>query len=434
MNKFTAISLIFQSTRGFAPSSPSPYHTVKSIRGGSSSLHYNPNDIDSFGSASYSEEIRPFSDEESESVRKRRMEMVSKLRKAFYSDNHTKEDHSKLSGNARPKVAYGSSIISNLPALSPEDLYDITSNDMPAVLPGYQYVWNIHLPEHCHMFHSILAKEGPWFFACLSEYNIFSDEPQYATLMRICDHRLRDEDGRIVLAVQAMDRLRVNKLSSTYMSIRTGDFQIWPEIELVREKLNGAFPTDQIEVDGQDECITQTVDPKSVTLAALAASAAESYRCRNFEYAPIYLTEKPKGPDNAHSLHANPNDSKATQMIKAGIKKQQEEEERKYEIDYLRVNELANYDALAYRSLIDASAVNAQAIKNFWTNTASEQQPNFVDEEELFAKLANHEVDSKPKFTIASQEATLLPLPDFSMYANSPSTEGVVMSECKHYD
>lgn len=359
------------------------------------------------------------------------MEMVKKIRKVFYSDTHPKEDHSKLPDrNAPPKIAYGSSMIHNLPALTTDDLHEITSKEIKAILPGHQYVWNIHSPQHTHLFHSILSKEGPHFFACLSDYDQFSKKTQYATLMRICDHRFRDEDGRIVLAVQAMDRLRISKLSSSYISL-TGDFQIWPEIELVREKLSGAFPNEQVICDEVEdsECLTQTVDPNSVSRAALAAAAADSYRCRNFEYAPIYLTEKPKGPDDAHSLHASPNDSKATKLIKEGIKKQ-EEEENKYETDYLQVIELVNYDALAYRPLIDAAAVNSQAIKNFWTNSASDNEDSdFADDEELFAQLVNfNAAPNSATFTIGSNEDAEFPT-NFETYANAPSNEGVAMME-----
>lgn len=433
INRITAITLAcLPQSFGFAP--PKSNNSWYGVRCRSSSwrLKYNPNDANA-PSQSLIEDVPPFSEHESESARKRRMEMVRKLRATFYSDTHPKEDHLKLPDrNTAPKLAYGSSMIHNLPVLTTEDLHEITSNDIKAILPGYQYVWNIHSSQHSHMFHTILAKdEGPYFFACLSEYDPFSDRPQYATLMRICDHRFRDEDGRIVLAVQAMDRLRIKKLSSPYISFQTGDFQIWPENELIREKLSGAFPNEQAMCDElQDtECITQSVDPNSVCNAAIAACAADSYRCRTFEYAPIYLTEKPKGPDDAHSLHSSPSDSKATQLVKEGIKKQ-EQDESKYEIDYLKVIELANFDALAYRSLIDASAVNAQAIKNFWTHANSDlEQSSFADEEELFAKLANFDdASNEATFTIGSNQKDQFPT-DFATFANAPSNEGVAMME-----
>lgn len=428
-NKFTAISLVClkKSTWGFAPS-----YTTKSPTSVRNSvgwqLNYNPNDVDSFGPHYYTDNLPPFSEHEDEASRKRRMEMVRKIRKAFYSNAHIDDETDLPDSNT--KVEYGSSVIRNLPVLSTEDMKEITSKDVTAILPGYQYVWNIHSPEHSHMFHSILAKEAPRFFACLSKYDVLSDEPRHATLMRIADHRVEDDDGRIVLAVQSMDRLRVVDLSSPYMPIQTGDFQIWPEIELVRENLNGAFPDENVICDGveDDGCNIKTVDPTGVIQAALAASAAESYRCRKFEYAPVFLSVKPKGPDNAHSLHSNPNDSKATQMIKDGIRKQQNEEHN-YKTDYLSLIELVNYDAIAYRSLIDAAAVNSQAIKNFWTVQESDQHQHMVEEEELFANL------SKPifyfedaSFTIDSTQGDEF-LPDFSTFANAPSNEGVAMME-----
>ena len=324
------------------------------------------------------------------------------------------------------------SVIHDLPVLDIKDLSIITGNDAKkcnAMLPGYQYKWNIHLTDHIHMFHSILAKDGQWFFACLSEYDIYNgDTTRYATLMRITDYRFMDEDGRIVLLVQAMDRLRVVDLSPSYL-IPTGDFQFWPEIELVRDNLNSAFPDKEDICTQPDdtECLDELVEPNSVTLAAMSASAAESFRCRNFEYAPVYLTEKPKGPDENKSLQNKPNDSKATQKIKDQMKKK--EDGNKYETDYLDVIELVNYDAIAYRSLIDASAVNAQAIKNYWMNQENDQQPIMVQEEELFANLSKSILDfRRATFTIHTNEGDEH-LPDFSTFANAPSNEGVTMME-----
>ena len=433
-NTFAAISLVclHQSTWGFAPSYTTKHTTSPtSVRPRSHvewQLNYNPNDVDSFGPDYYTDNVPPFSEYEDEASRKRRMEMVRKIRKAFYSNAQMEDGTNPPHNNA--KIEYGSSMIHNLPVLTAKDMEEITSKEVTAILPGYQYVWNIHSTEHCHMFHTILAKETPRFFACLSKYDVLSDGPRYATLMRITDHRFQDDDGRIVLAVQAMDRLRVVDLTSPYMPIQRGDFQIWPEIELIREKLNGAFPDDHVVCDGveEEDCNIKTVDPTGVSQAALAASAAESYRCRKFEYAPVFLTEKPKGPDDAHSLHSSPNDSKATQMIKAGIRKQQNEES-KYETDYLSVIELVNYDAIAYRSLIDAAAVNAQAIKNFWTIQESDQEQQMIEEEELFASLSKPILGSKDaSFTIDSTQGDDF-LPDFSTFANAPSNEGVAMME-----
>ena len=230
--KVTAISLVClqQSTWSFAPlyKARQPSDTIQSSI---SRLNYNPKDNDNTYE-SYTDDIPPFSKFESETSRKWRMENVRRLQKSLYSHTNQSENHSNL--------PYGSSIIRNLPALSSEETSTIIGKDITAILPGYQYVWNVHSSEHCHMFHSILASapRGPWFFACLSSYDTFSDAPRYATLMRITDHRFQDEDGRIVLAVQAMDRLRVAKMSSPHLTFQTGDFHIWPETELVKEKLN----------------------------------------------------------------------------------------------------------------------------------------------------------------------------------------------------
>lgn len=428
MYRLAAISLVClqQSTLpwGFAPSSPSQTTPQNGVHSSSFHWHlnYNPND-NPF--ESYTNDIPPFSEYESDSSRKQRMDMVRKLRKSFYAASNQSEDHSKLPG-ASPNMAYGSSVIRHLPVLTTQDVSEITSTEFTAMLPGYQYVWNIHSIMMSDMFHSILAREGPWFFACLSDYEFGG--PRYATLMRITDHRFEDEDGRIVLAVQAMDRLKVLQLSSPHMTFQNGDFQIWPEIELVREKLKGAFPEPD---KAENKDITETADPKSVSQAAISASAAESFRCRNFEYAPVYLTKKPKGPSDIQSLHNNPNDSKATQLIKAGIRKQNEENKAAYETDYLNVIELVSYDAIAYQSLIDPAAVNSQAIKNFWTNLASEEQQEsiFVDEEELFSDLGKSSVEFKQaSFTIESNQKNT-PLPDFDIFANAPSNEGVIMME-----
>jgi hypothetical protein len=311
--------------------------------------------------------------------------------------------------------------------LSTHDVSEIMSKDVTAILPGYQYVWNIHSARHIHIFHSILANDGPWYFGCVAE-ELSSRNPICATLLRITDHRFLDEDGRIVLAVQGLDRCRVVGKHGA-----TSDLQIWPEEELVTDKLNGALESSRSFFSSMsDEQLFEGMstnqpraDHATLSQAAIAASAAECYRCRKFEYAPVYLTEKPKGPDKTQALQSKPRDSNATKKIKDAIRNQ---EETKYETVFLSITELVNYDAFAYPSLIDASAVNSQALKNFWKNMSSKTQTEYIDEEVMFSSLMPEHGSKAASFTVDTEYCDQ----SFSTSRKLPptlSSEGVEMME-----
>ncbi|KAL3794314.1 hypothetical protein HJC23_012439 [Cyclotella cryptica] len=403
-------------------------------------LHYNPNDNES--PAFSDDDAPPFSALESDISRARRMEMVRRLQKTFYHDDSSSSASSKSQSSNSPP-----SVFSGLPCLTTHDTFQIMQD---SILPGYQFVWNIHSPENCHMFHSILAKDAPWYFGCISlpplhkndepqgdievdkvkscrfiQRQLVDDSPLYATLLRITDHRFQDDDGSIALSVQAIDRCRVLRLSSS-MPFFSADLQIWPDVELVKDHLDGALlssasflSTDnggQVIGEDGDDSWSRHVNPTTVSHAALAACVAESLRCRKFEYMPIYLTEKPRRPDNTQALASNLKDSKATTKIKDKLRQHEEE---KHETKYLDVVQLVSYDAFSYSSLEDASVVNARALESFWDNLKVSTQ-QYSTEEELFSDLVDSNFQSTTRSSNFQHQATFFP-----SSANSPNTYSI---------
>eukprot|EP00581_Thalassiosira_minuscula_P000908 CAMPEP_0183745118 /NCGR_PEP_ID=MMETSP0737-20130205/66077_1 /TAXON_ID=385413 /ORGANISM="Thalassiosira miniscula, Strain CCMP1093" /LENGTH=939 /DNA_ID=CAMNT_0025980777 /DNA_START=42 /DNA_END=2864 /DNA_ORIENTATION=- len=456
-------------------------------------------------------------------------------------------------------VPYGSSILRNLPTLTTSD--GIRGADASALLPGYQFVWNVHHPQHCHMFHSVLSGPAPWYFAhvCLPSSSSFASKkfsssakkndkeeehgekeeeermipvdtfsssakkndkeeehgekeeeermipvdtfqsyndlqyelkqstdgkPLYGTLLRITDRRFRDEDGRIVLAVQAVDRLRVHDVSSAPGSFLCTDVQLSPEEELMRMHFDkavlssasylsihdsdsdhadsssddallshpsavsgaaraaaitdrrfrdedgrivlavqavdrlrvhdvssapGSFLCTDVQLSPEEELMRMHFDkallssasylsshghdssnadsmtedallshPSAVSGAARAAAAADAFRVRKFEFLPVFLEEKPRAPSGAvsSSLRSNPNDSAATRKVKDAIRRQEEDEASSKKKDagpeYINVVQLVNYDAFAYSSLGKAEAATSQALKTYWEEMAKE--------------------------------------------------------------
>ncbi|KAL7522469.1 hypothetical protein ACHAWX_007162 [Stephanocyclus meneghinianus] len=449
-----SFALLHQTTRGFTSfyrnSRHREYQPATSICSPSSQWHlrYNPSQDES--PACSDDDAPPFSELESETSRARRMEMVRRLQKTFYHDISSSSGTSK----AQDSNSHGSSsVFFDLPSLTTHDTIQIMRD---SILPGYQFIWNIHSPEQCHMFHSILAKDAPWHFGCISlpplhkndeniddivvdnmkscrfiQRQLIDDSPLYATLLRITDYQVQDEDG--ILSVQAIDRCRVLRLSSS-TPFFTADLQIWPDLELVKDHLDGALLSSasflsaenggQVFGDDEDDSWYRQVNPTTVSQAALAASVADSLRCRKFEYMPIYLTEKPKRPDSTQALASKPKDSKATTKIKDALRKQ---EKQKDESKYFDVVQLVSYDAFSYSSLEDASVVNARALQSFWDDIKISMHQHST-EEELFSNLMNSNFRATTRTTNYKHQATFFP-----SSTNSPSTYSIEAVEMMEY-
>ncbi len=406
----------------------------------------------------YNEDAAPFSELESENDRARRMEMVRELQKVYYKEPNSFASSSSVAVASSPvqskpydnTLSYGHTSLRNLPTVTSYD--GIQTAASAAILPGYQFVWNIHNPQLCHMFHSILSGPAPWYFAHVflpdslssatttsaSELSTQDDIPNidnteayndiqyelkraqglYGTLFRITDRRFHDEDGRIVLAVQAIDKIRIHSVSSKHPYLCT-DVQLAPDDELMKMYFDKAVMSSASILSSHDTS-NQVGDnnplsssPSAVSGAARAAAVADSLRCRQFECLPIFLEEKPKRPNNIDALKAKSTDSNATRKIKDAIRKQERE---KPPDAYMSVVQLMNYDKFSYGSLDDSESVTTRSLEAYWKNLARAQTPS--SEEDLFSETE----DSSSLF---------LPEPSSSMSStpSSMSVEAVQMME-----
>ncbi|KAL7538948.1 hypothetical protein ACHAXR_008908 [Thalassiosira sp. AJA248-18] len=398
----------------------------------------------------YNDDAPPFSEFETERDRKRRMEMARELQKVFYTEEP--KSSSLIIPSNENNNAYGSTVLRNLPTLTSND--GIKGADKSALLPGYQFVWTITNSMHCHMFHSILSGPAPWFFAHVhfpkssassGESETSEDEgaepiidnlqswndmnaqlksnnsPVYGTLLRITDRRFQDEDGSIVLAVQAIDRIRVHSVTSVPGTSLCTDVQLSPEQELMNKYFDMALMSsasylsshsDTADTDATSEALS---GPSAISGAARAAAAADTSRVRRFEYLPIYLVERPKRPSS--TLQSRSSDSNATKKIKDAIRKQDKAKEESAP-EYANIVQLANYDVFGYSSMGNTDSVTSQALKMYWMHLAKETSQDTSDEDDLFSM---HNTEASSSF--------FLPEPSSSPSGPSASVEAVVMME-----
>ncbi len=405
----------------------------------------------------YNDDAIPFSSDESEQDRARRMEMVRSLQKTYYTPSETDAEMS-LSG-ASSSDEYGSASLRSLPTLTSYDTINMPSVNNAAILPGYQFIWSIHLPHHSHMFHSILSQPPPWYFVHVALPSVSSSKGKahssssdskegskedvvvnnieayttiekelntnsfhlYGTLLRITDRRFQDEDGRIVLAVQAIDRVRVQRLASLpgNSAMVLTDVELWPEEELVRYYFDKALMSSAsflstIDSDNENGGTERLSSPHAVAGAARSATSAEGRRCRTFEYRPILLEEKPTRRAN------NPN------VLQTSAAKEVHQE-GEHESDFLNVVQLINYDAFSFASLEDSLTVTSNTLTSYWNSLALDlSSQNDCESEDDFCDTKSEPMSTQ---TIMSHSTKSAFLSSSSSSASPSSIEGVEMME-----
>jgi len=394
----------------------------------------------------YNDDAPPFSDAESPRDRARRMSMARELQSLFYKDTvaATSPYQPAAQANSHSKLSYGSTVLRNLPTLTTHDRIKSAESSL---LPGYQYVWHIHSPQHCHMFHSILSGPAPWYIGHvylpgstpsktkpsegedetsiidgMESYNdvqkrLKSGSSLYGTLLRITDRRFQDEDGTIVLAVQSIDRVRLHNVASLPGTYLSTDVQLSPEDELMNSYFDKALMSSAMYISSHgdatdiDEYSDALMCPSAVSGAARAAATADSSRVRRFEYLPIFLEEK---PTRTKAFQPSSTDSNVNKLIKDAVRKQ---DEKKSGIgpEYVSVVQLCNYDAFEYSSLGNADSVTSQALKTYWQHLAKETSPDFTSEGDLFDE---HDVSlSKNPFVLPEPAASTSPSRSLSVDA-----------------
>jgi hypothetical protein len=400
----------------------------------------------------YNDDAPPFSDAETPRDRARRMSLARELQSLFYKEE---VPHQQPAAQTNTKLPYGSTVLRNLPTLTTHDR--IKSADVSSLLPGYQYVWHIHSPQHCHMFHSILSGPAPWYIghvflpgstpsklkpsedeveiSIIDSMESYSDvqnrlrsgSPLYGTLIRITDRRFQDDDGSIVLAVQSIDRIRVHSVASVPGTYLSTDVQLSPEVELMNSYFDRALMSSATYISSHgnaaniDENSDALTCPSAVSGAARAAAAADSSRVRRFEYLPIFLEEKPTRPRSPKILQSSSSESNVKKLIKNAIR-EQDEMKKENGPEYISVVQLCNYDAFEYSSLGNADSVTSQALKTYWQHLAKEKSQNAISEGDLFD--AHGGSSSKIPF--------VLPEPAASTYSSRPVSVDAVQIMERH--
>ncbi|EJK56449.1 hypothetical protein THAOC_23664 [Thalassiosira oceanica] len=361
---------------------------------------------------SNNDDVVPFGDNESKIDRMRRMEQVRQLQKIFYAQDDAAPDVEQ-----QKKFGYGSTVMRNLPTITTRD-----GVESEAILPGYQFVWSARKPQTCHLLHAVLASPAPWYFAFvhipgdsesssvgLRDQNSLPDGhqidnfeasrdlqrglesgPVAGTLLRVTDRRFNDEDGSLIVSVQAIERIKIhNARTGSYI---TTDVQLAPERELMRLFYDDALMSSskylsrRNGVDDEDELSLLASSSDLINGAARACAVADSLRVRKFESMPIQLEEKPKPPSRERSIATNPNDSSATRKVKEAINRQEKEQEgaKGPGAEYINVQHLINYDAFTFSSLPYHKSVTEEALECYWSNLMRERNLQIPLSDDLF--------------------------------------------------
>ena len=169
------------------------------------------------------EQINP-NDLETAEERAARMALVKQIQKSFYAD----------SSGVREETTTGS--------FDDVGLWRVQWTE----LPGYQNVLNVHVAHYTHMFQSVVNGPRPWYFGHLylpggsenlenEEYRLCgedSKQTQWGTLMKVSDYQQLDEDGRLLLIVQAVGKYRVTS-ATRHTPYSIAKVHVVPDRELI---------------------------------------------------------------------------------------------------------------------------------------------------------------------------------------------------------
>ena len=254
----------------------------------SSSNNYNPND------------------DETPEERKARMDLVRKIQANFYSNN---DDDSSIDNDDDDddevhwlqRDPSNPTIINNLP------LWRVQWTE----LPGYQNVLNVHVPHYTHMFRKlVLQHPPPWYFghvflhdgsANLNNPKYFlphtsktngtfvkNDEwyaPTTGTLMQITDYTTLEEDGRLVLIVQAVGRIKILE-ATQHVPYAVANVQLQPDKELWKPNVDKLIQSQSLSKEYDKELIS------AIEAACQAVACKEEESLQTLEYLPTYLDKQ----------------------------------------------------------------------------------------------------------------------------------------------
>lgn len=199
-------------------------------------------------------------DKETPEEREARMELVRRLQRTYYGDGgdaSTETDASTLSSSVDVDDAtdvhgdrFEADVFVDLP------LWRVPWSE----LPGFQNCLNVHEAHYTHMFRTLLNGPKPWYFGhlYLEGGSANKDAPEYqlpddretrsefvtnssltGVLMRISDYETQT-DGRLTIAVQALERFEVLETSSVRRPYSAATVRLLPDEEaLVRHSADG---------------------------------------------------------------------------------------------------------------------------------------------------------------------------------------------------
>ena len=259
------------------------------------------------------QQINP-NDLETAEERSARMELVRQIQKSFYRDD----------GSSAPGTAAVSTVDAATGSVHNVPLWRVQWTE----LPGYQNVLNVHVAHYTHMFQSIVHGPPPWLFGHLhlpgGSDNLTSEayrlgdpdsrQTRWGTLMRISDFRQVEDDGRLLLIVQAVGRYRVESVGRDAPPYSVAEtVELRPDAELVAghytaalEKVARAADNDD-DNDGGDTPFTGSGGRRDA-LEAMAWEAArivsvnEALHWRDFEYNDVRVGDTVNGAVEASPL------------------------------------------------------------------------------------------------------------------------------------
>eukprot|EP00977_Amphora_coffeiformis_P003412 scaffold630_cov174-Amphora_coffeaeformis.AAC.32 len=254
-------------------------------------------------------------DNETPEERQARMELVRKIQATFYSPSSSKEGakDDNLLGTATAAVSDDEN--ARWLQTDPNDptiMYNVPLWRVQwTELIGYQNVLNVHVPHYTHMFRTLLLQHPkPWYFGhvflpggsenlgnpdyFLPEQEERPDDPLPSmeqlkrqakvtvtgTLMQVTDY-IEQDDGRLTLIVQAVDRFRIITARQQVPYAVAGKIRLVPDQESWEQHV---WPN--IGEKGMDFELSE-----SLTEATQAVAVKESELFRDLEYYTTTISE-----------------------------------------------------------------------------------------------------------------------------------------------
>jgi len=265
-------------------------------------------------------------DNETPEERSARMELVRKLQKSFYQPDDAFKDSQDEESSTIPQQGqhqdeFNPNIIHHLP------LWRVQWTE----LPGFQNVLNVHVPHYTHMFRTMFGQkpEPPWYFGHLyledgsenlnnRDYALDPDPVTgesrtkaelVGTLMQVVDYKENEEDGRLMLVVQGLEKFKVvnpsavstpnDNCDTSYAESDEIDENCDPFEMQTKEKWNHPYATATVELIPDQELIehhyfrykSESKYDKILWNEAHILAMSEAFHWHSFEFRKVKTEE-----------------------------------------------------------------------------------------------------------------------------------------------